>query len=534
MEISENSSAQDSVTPKHSISRRLLKIVLSIYFVLTLIVTITQIYIEYDSAKKDIKAELVVVKETFEDILATNVWSLDFEQLKITISGINRLPLVTNVEIRDENKQLVKTAGVAITPEVQDSPGLFWHDFPLLIQHGNETRQIGSVKIYSNNQVVFDRIKVGIIVLILTAILKTSVLIFLIIIVFNRLLTKPLGQLASDAKKIDINQHHFRPVRADSGDSRDELHVLENALNIMMDKISVSINELEDLNTNLESKVKERTYELDQERLKLQSSLKEVRSMQKQLIESEKMAALGAIVTGVAHEINTPLGVCVTAISNLEKLLSNINNSYEKGELSAGQFQGFLTNSNETSELIISNLQKASELVNNFKLISVDQSSEKRVLFCIREHIEQTISTLPKHLQRHQITINVEGENNLQIHSFPRAWSQIIHNLVINSLTHAYDEHVPENKGNICIRLNKVQSQFQFIYEDDGIGISDTIREKVFDPFFTTKRGIGGPGLGLNIIYNLVTQKMRGNIGFESSPQSGTRFIITVPMDTQN
>ena len=311
---------------RHSISIRLLKIVLSIYFLLTFLVTSAHIYIEYTAAKDDIKSELVVTERTFRDSLTETIWNMDEFQLKITAEGITQLPSVIGVEIYNVQGNVILQTEQTSTMQKKIKSDIFWHEFPLEYVHKKKTKTLGTVRLISSNSIVFNRIKLGIFILIIGALIKTAALVLLITIVFNRLLTRPLGYLANEAGKIDLNNIQNRNIEID-GHEESELKTLETALNNMMNKIVISVSELEELNKGLEKKVAERTTslnntvkQLDQDqqalkqevairmekekallkgRLELQNSLNELKQMQEQLIESEKMDSLGELVAGI-------------------------------------------------------------------------------------------------------------------------------------------------------------------------------------------------------------------------------------------
>lgn len=259
----------------------------------------------------------------------------------------------------------------------------------------------------------------------------------------------------------------------------------------------------------------------------LKETLETLQQTQEQLIESEKMVSLGRLVAGVAHEINTPIGVSITASTFIQEKSLELMGLFQSGKLKRGDLEKFLESCIETHRILHLNLSKASNLVNSFKQIAVDQSVEEKRWFKLKEYINEVLLSLNPKLKKTKITVVVECPEELEIYSYPGGMSQIVTNFIINSLIHAYDDG---DKGTISIKIAKDGEEISFIYSDDGKGVEKSYINKIFDPFFTTKRGAGGTGLGLNIVYNIVTHEYGGSIKCESSIGNGTTFIIKIPI----
>ncbi len=540
-----------TVKIRHSISTRLLKIVLSIYIAVTIVVTVMHILIVYDNAKSDIIRELNTIQRTFEDSLSQALWHLDKDQLSVTVAGITELPTITGVEVYDLNGKILEHYG-QVTEDKSGGiiKGVFWHEFPLKFKFGKDVQTIGIARVYSNERIVFDRIELGTVILVVSALIKTIVLFFLIIILFDRLLAKPLGRLAMEAEGIDPDDIKGKRIFVATNQGN-ELKLLENALNGMMDKIVVSMAELDSLNKNLESKVRKRTEslnnviaeldskqkdlkqeiearrqkekDLELSRLELQKSLEDLKQAQAQLIESEKMASLGGLVAGVAHEINTPVGLSLTGITHFQYLVEQIEKKYAAEDLEEDDFERFMSDSKELARSIVISLQRAADLVKSFKQVAVDQSHETIRPFAVLEYLNEILMSLRNRLKQTRIKVDVTCERSLVTRGYPGIWSQIITNLINNSLIHAYG---PEDTGTIRISVSEQEKSLVVKYSDDGKGMSPETRAKIFDPFFTTNRENGGSGLGMNIIYNLVTQKMGGTIEVQSEPGQGATFTM--------
>jgi signal transduction histidine kinase len=276
----------------------------------------------------------------------------------------------------------------------------------------------------------------------------------------------------------------------------------------------------------LEKLVKERTDEWMHQQEELQSTLETLSKTQEQLIESEKMAALGGLVAGVAHEINTPVGIGVTAVSNLQEEIQKMAALFNKDEISRKDFIDFLQAANDSTQLVQKNLERTAELIQSFKQVSIDQGTEQQRVFNLKSYLHDIILTLSPKFRHNEIKFNIECDQNLEFNSYPGAYAQIITNLLLNSVTHGFHE---KHAGTITIKASRQDKMLKIEYLDDGAGISKKDQPHIFEPFYTSDKN-KGTGLGLNIVYNLVRQKLNGTISCSSEPTKGVLFIIEVPV----
>jgi len=258
----------------------------------------------------------------------------------------------------------------------------------------------------------------------------------------------------------------------------------------------------------------------------LKISLDTLEQARDQLVQSEKMAALGGLVAGVAHEINTPVGVGVTAASFLDSKTREFLSHYETGELKRSELENYLQTVQEVSNSILINMERAAELISSFKQVAVDQSSEKRRRFNLKEYIDEILLSLRPRYKKTAHTITVTCPPRVEINSYPGAFSQILNNLIMNTLIHGFKDI---ESGVIAIDFFRENDELVFIYKDNGCGMDETHKEKAFDPFFTTMRGKGGTGLGMSIVFNLVTQTLEGKVSLDSAPGKGTCLTMTLP-----
>lgn len=266
---------------------------------------------------------------------------------------------------------------------------------------------------------------------------------------------------------------------------------------------------------------------LEEKNEELAKTVESLQVTQAQLIEAEKIAALGNLVAGVAHEINTPLGISITAASVLKEDATDFLNVYKNGKMKRSDLETFLDTAIDSSRMILANLKRAADLVQSFKQVAVDQSSEVKRCFNVKEYLEEILLSLVAELKKNKHTVKIEGDETLILNSYPGAFSQIVTNLVMNSIIHAYN---PGKSGQIRIDFQREGGQITFQYQDDGKGILPEHLSQIFDPFFTTNRSQGSTGLGLHIVYNLVSQQLNGTIQCESKVGVGTTFMIQLPI----
>jgi signal transduction histidine kinase len=281
-------------------------------------------------------------------------------------------------------------------------------------------------------------------------------------------------------------------------------------------------------NQALENRLSARTDALKESNQELLSTLEKLHQFQGQLVETEKMASLGDMVAGIAHEVNTPIGLGVTASSLLADRLNEIKQAFDSKTLKSSQLKKFLTNSDENIAIIFRNLERAAKLISSFKKVAVDQSSAENRTFNVLGLLDEVLLTLSAKLESANVSIEINCPKNLLVNSKPGPINQILINLILNSIYHAFDglKH-----GNIVINVMILSDQLHINYSDDGIGIDDSVKDKIFDPFTTTKRGSGGSGLGMHLVYNLVTQALDGHIILEDDLDHGVSFDITFPVE---
>ncbi|PGH58461.1 PAS domain-containing sensor histidine kinase [Azospirillum palustre] len=258
-------------------------------------------------------------------------------------------------------------------------------------------------------------------------------------------------------------------------------------------------------------------------------ALQDLKEAQVQLIQAEKMAALGSLVAGVTHEINTPVGIALTGASLLAEKTRALRHLFEAGSLRRGDFADYIDIADEATQLMLLNIERATRLIQSFKQIAVDQASEERRVFELNQYIHEILRSLGMRIRRSGHSVEVRCPDGLTLDSYPGAFGQILTNFVINSLLHGYE---PGVRGRLTVTVTATGGEVELVYSDDGRGIPADLHGKIFEPFFTTSRDRGGSGLGLNIVYTLVTRTLRGRLRLESEPGAGTAFTLRFPRVT--
>ncbi len=265
---------------------------------------------------------------------------------------------------------------------------------------------------------------------------------------------------------------------------------------------------------------------LEEQNAALNSALTALQDAQSELVRQEKLASLGRLVAGVAHEINTPLGICVTATSHLVQELKLTREDLAAGTLDEDGLNQFLEIIDQSLRIMTTNTQRAAALVRSFKQVAVDQSSDDIRSFNLRKYLDEVLLSLQPKLKGKPVTVDIDCPANIEMASFPGAVSQIVTNMVVNSLVHGFEEG---QAGKIKITGTTDGDFIDFDYSDDGIGMDNATLSQLFDPFFTTKRGSGGSGLGAHILYNLVTGALGGTVKVVSAPGMGLHYKLRFP-----
>jgi len=341
-------------------------------------------------------------------------------------------------------------------------------------------------------------------VVILCSTLLVCILFYLVI---ARIISSPLSGLLRAVEHLTQGEL-VNEIRVESNN---EIGRLAQAFNRMSADVHEKRSQLKVSNAELEQL--------------LESQREEMESIQTQLIEAEKMSSLGELVAGVSHEVSTPIGICITAETFFHDETNLIQQKFNDGTMSRQDFTNYMQTALENGSILSANLGRTAELIKNFKQIAVDQCIEDIRSIVVFGYIENLLSTLKPRIKSLKHKIVISGDENAEIITYPGAIAQIITNLVMNSIIHGFDEI---DAGNVSIEISAGLQGVDIVYKDDGKGMAAQEQEKIFNPFFTTRKGKGGTGLGMNIVYKLITDTLHGHIKCTSQQGQGIRFDIFI------
>ncbi|AOT06954.1 sensor histidine kinase [Pseudoalteromonas luteoviolacea] len=331
----------------------------------------------------------------------------------------------------------------------------------------------------------------------------------------------------------DVSKNHNYSARATKSDI-EEVNMLANNLNIMLARTQNQLArhqadklEIKQLNQNLEEKVNQRTIALREANQELLNTLERMHQYQNQIVENEKMASLGQMVAGVAHEVNTPIGLGVTGSTLLRDKLADINAAFEQKTLTSKQLERFIHDGIENLDLIYRNLNRAAELISSFKKVAVSQDVEVSSEVNINKLFNAIVSSMRAEIDIKNVVWQLSCPEQLTVKTKAGLLQQVFEQLLSNSLIHGFLD-LKDNQ--IHIHVEQKNQSLEIIYQDNGIGVSNAVKKRIFDPFVTTKRGEGGSGLGMHLVYNLITQALGGTITLSDDNKKGTEFIITLPL----
>ena len=335
---------------------------------------------------------------------------------------------------------------------------------------------------------------------------------------------RPMGRLSRAAESLAAGKLDQQLALA----GEDEIGRVGAAMEKMRESLLAAFASLRQHACTLEETVDARTSELLSSNVELTHTLEHLQTAQRHLIESEKLASLGRLVAGVAHELNTPLGNAMTVVSTLDERYASLSQKITNGEgLRKSELLELLDCTQQGHSLLQRNVQKAAELVRDFKQVAVDQSSEMRRLFDLAAVIEEVLITIRPRFKHSCFAIKTELTPGITMDSFPGPLGQVLTNLVLNALIHAFED---QETGTVTVSCRlRPDGAAELSCDDDGTGMEDAVQKRIFDPFFTTKMGRGGSGLGLNIAHNICTGVLGGRIEVNSIVGMGTRFEIVLP-----
>ena len=254
----------------------------------------------------------------------------------------------------------------------------------------------------------------------------------------------------------------------------------------------------------------------------------EISKIQNHLIKSEKMVNLGSLVAGFAHEISTPIGLGVTGMSHFMSETRKLRKLFDSQEMTQEDFENYLRDAEKTADIVYTNLISSKNIIQSFKRVSVDQSSEAIREFNLYKYVDEIILSLHNKIKHTKVDLLNQVDMGINLNSYAGSFAQIFTNLIMNSLIHGFKHN---EVGTITISAKESNENIKIIYKDDGMGISSDNIKRIYEPFFTTKADDGGSGLGMQIIHRLVTEHLKGEISVKSTLGNGVVFSIVIPKE---
>lgn len=517
---------------------RLLTAILIYSSLITLFATGFQLWTDYRYQRTAIDERLQQIESSALKSLSNSLWEINPSQVQIQLNGIRQLPDIRYLEVTTPYGERF------FAGEQPESGKLLKHRYPLQHEDYRGRRfTVGELKLVISLEDLYQRLADKVLLILTTQGIKTFLVSVFILTLFHHLITRHLSTMADFARKLKLDDLE-QPLALNRSAQQDELNDVVSAVNSMRRTMLDDIRKreqaeaaLEQANRELEQRVTDRTRqlrarsaELEQRNRELEKTLEKLQSTQHQLVESEKMAALGNLVAGVAHEINTPIGIGFTAATYLS------DEAHRLQKTSPPDGERLLSLTLESSQLICSNLERAAQLIRAFKQVSVDQSSEHRRPFELIRYLHEILLSLKPQLKNSQPEVIITGPETLIIDSYPGSYYQIFSNLILNSVIHGFEHHAG---GRIEINVSLISSQdnagpgdlLQIDYRDNGRGVPADWHQKLFEPFVTSKRHQDCSGLGMHICYNLVSQLLQGQItSIPTAIEAGAHFRLQLPL----
>ncbi|GGY02547.1 sensor histidine kinase [Paludibacterium paludis] len=485
----------------------------------TIILGITG-FISYANNKRqgeaDYQALRLALKERLALSLPHGVWQLDDQYIRLTLDAELGWPSLTAIRIRGDaglNVGRIRDGKGGIrdmTPSEQPSADDILK-VPIVYQ-GKEL--LGEATVFLSRQSLASTLQARLMEIIAQIIVLDILILILMTYALRHFVFHPLTELQmalNHAASSDALNDATLEFKQDN-----EFGEVARSFNRIVTRIMDELS----MRTAAEASAQD-------EKQKAQDAYRRLLETQQTLVEAEKLASLGGLVAGVAHEINTPVGITLTTASHLATVTQHLNGELQNGSIRKSDFQNYLQTASESCDLILANAERAANLIHSFKQVAVDQTSEARRDFQLNEYLHEIITSLRPRFKRSRIDVEIACEEDILMDSYPGALSQVITNLVVNAQVHAFDEGA---EGKIRIEAQHgTGTRIVLKVTDNGRGIPSDNLPKIFQPFFTTRRSSGGSGLGLHIVYNIVRQRLGGTIEVASRTGEGTVFTIEMP-----
>lgn len=508
------------------LSRRVFIYIFLCSALLSVASTLIQLYVDFQDGVNTLDERFDNIESSYNQSISTSLWDFNEGLVEQQIAGIQRLPDIRHVRLTTSFGKIYQVGDIITeAKKVESHPISF------------EGNVIGTMIISADYQDIYQHLwqKAGFIIF--TEFIKIFIVALCTFFIVHWFITRHLYRITLYSQAMS-GESLDRPLMLENrGKKTDELDELVSAINDMrltlqndMIKLEDAENALINLNGDLEIKVYERTSKLSESNQQLQNSLDALTLAKDQLVQSEKMASLGQLVAGVAHEVNTPLGICVTSLSALKEKFHELEQALSDETLTRKQLTSILDLFGEYEKIIDRSLNKAVDLIRGFKSVAVEYHTDPKIKINLSQHVHDIVNTVKTLFKQKNYTIKILVDEDLNLVTFPSAWNQILTNFLTNSHYHGFENTI---EGDISIEFKVIEQHLVLTYQDNGKGLDDKVKDKIFDPFVTTKRGSGGSGLGMNIVYNLVNTKLSGSIKIVTTDH-GCCFVVEAPLEDES
>ncbi|WP_299774497.1 ATP-binding protein [uncultured Pseudoteredinibacter sp.] len=530
---------------RNSVAWRLLLYVLLVSSLFACVQTGIQIYLDYRSGINHIETQFQQIDSSYRSSLARSIWEVDRGQVKSIASGLNSLPgvevVVVDEFIGEVDKTQCEGGEFSELARVAAGQSADFIERVFLIHKGGNANDscIGRLMVRVSLSPLYIELTNKFLFILAFQMIKTLSVSIFILAIFHYLVARHLNKMVEFANAMDSNPGGER-LRLDGVDKADdELTTLASALNKAKENMhnlvesrtaqSLLTHELqsrkekEKLENQHREQMQKKNEALAEANEELLATVEQLGSTQEQLVRSERMASIGNMVRGVAHELNTPIGVAATGASLIQSKVVHLKSRYQAGSLTSNDLETGLGSTEDSADVVVNALGRAGKLIRSFKAVSVDDQDDQRTVFDIVDHIETVMGSQGRELSEHNIEFKIIGVDALEINSFPSAMYQVLTQLVRNSIAHAFTS---ETDNYIEFQIQQSGVDLLIHYRDNGRGLSSEEKQNIFDPFFTTSSDSERTGLGMNIVYNLIRDRFNGTINVISEPGKGVDFQL--------
>ena len=511
-----------------NMGRRFVLLILLFSSAVTLVSTAFQLGLEYHRDVMAIRTQLQQIRASYDDSLASSVWTTNINDVNLQLQGILRLPDLPYVEVLNEQNMVLAHAGMVQTSN------LIVESFPLAYKLRDRIFNIGSVRLQATLNGADQRLREKVVVILIAQTIKTFLVSLFILALFQLMVGRHLKKIAAHSDLLSASQlaPSLELQRTSTpANHHDELSQVVQALNSMHRRVNSSFLSMQE--SLIERQRAEEALRLLNEQLEMliEERTRELRYAMAQMIESEKLAALGKLVAGVAHELNTPIGNIMLASSAMSAQLVELHSAASNNGLTRSQLRNGLAECQVAGEIIDRNSDRAAELIASFKRVAADQPSQLRRRFNLRAFVLDCLAAHGPAIRNAGAHIEIEIQNDIEMDSYPGHLEQIFSNLILNSCTHGF---VGRSDCTIAIVVRRHGCWVEVDFSDNGHGIAQELQHRIFEPFYTTLLGQGSCGLGMTIVYNLVKSVFKGQVVLESQREQGTRLMLTLLAESDN